>query len=159
MNPSMQTALNTFGFGSELFLNGVAKLDDDASARSIADAVNPILWLAGHLLISRKHLLGLFGEERTLSFESKFTDKYDPAAEYPSMSEIKAEWVSVSDALFSKMEQASDADFTREIDWNLPNKDQTVRGAVLFFAYHEGWHLGQAAYARKAMGMDGLVPY
>jgi hypothetical protein len=57
------------------------------------------------------------------------------------------------------MEAAGDDHFAKEIDWNLPNGDKTVRGAILFYTYHEAWHLGQIAYARKGMGMDGLVPF
>ena len=159
MNPSMQTALNTLKFDNHFFLNGIATLDDDTAHRRIADDVNPIIWMAGHLLNSRKYLLDLFGEERALSFESKFKEKYDPSVDYPSMSEIKDAWISISDELFEKMEQASDDHYTKEIDWNLPNGDKTVRGAVLFYTYHEGWHLGQIAYARKGMDMEGLVPY
>lgn len=53
--------------------------------------------------------------------------------------------------------QASDDQYAKEIRWDLPNGDKTVRGALLFYAYHEAWHLGQIAYARKGMGMEGLV--
>jgi hypothetical protein len=159
MTPAMQTALNTLRFDNKLFLELVATLDDDTARRRTADDVNPIIWIAGHLLNSRRYLLGLFGEERTLSFEARLAAKYDPAAEYPSMSDIKSAWIDISDALFTQMEGASDDHYTKKIDWNLPNGDKTVRGAVLFYTYHEAWHLGQIAYARKAMGMDGLVPY
>ena len=115
--------------------------------------------MTGHLLNSRKYLLDLFGDETKLECEMKFREKYDPSVEYPSMSELKDAWVSISDELFTKMQQAGDDHFTKEIDWDLPNKDKTVRGAFLFYAYHEAWHLGQIAYARKGMGMEGLVPY
>ncbi len=159
MHPSMQTCLNTLKFDNEFFLHKIATLDDDAAHQRVAEDVNPIIWIAGHLLNSRKYLLDLFGEERELSFESRFKEKYDPSVNYPSMTEIKDAWVSISDELFAKMEQASDDHFEKQIEWNLPNGDKTVRGAILFFAYHEGWHLGQIAYARKGMGMEGLVPY
>ena len=159
MTPEIQTTYNTLKFGNGFFLGGIATLDDETARRRVGDDVNPIVWMAGHLLNSRKHLLDLFGEERELPWEPKFREKYDPSMEYPSMSELKGAWVSISDELFAKMEQASDDHFTKEIDWNLPNGDKTIRGAFLFFAYHEAWHMGQIAYARKAMGMEGLVPY
>jgi len=159
MDPSMQTCLNTLKFDSHFFLNGIATLDDDTARKRNADDVNPIIWIAGHLLNSRKYLLDLFGEERELPFESKFKEKYDPSVDYPSMAELKEAWVGISDELFARMEEASDDHFTKQIDWNLPNGDKTIRGAVLFYTYHEGWHLGQIAYARKGMGMEGLVPY
>lgn len=159
MDPAMQTVLNTFKLGDALFLNGVATLDDDAARRPVVDNTNAPVWLAGHLLNSRKYLLDLFGEVKELPWESKFGSKYDPSADYPSMTEMKDAWVSISKALFSQMERASDNHFTKEVDWNLPNGDKTVRGALLFYAYHEAWHLGQIAFARRGMGMEGLAPY
>jgi hypothetical protein len=159
MKPSMQTVLNSFRFGNDIFLNGIATLDDAAATRRVVDNTNPTLWLAGHLLMSRWHLLTLFTDTEELPWASKFNDKYDAAVDYPSMSEMKDAWVKVSDALFAQMEQATDDHYSKAIDWNLPNGDKTVRGACLFYSYHEAWHYGQIAYARKGMGMEGLVPY
>lgn len=159
MNPAMQTVLNTFKLGDGMFRAGIATLDDDTARRLVVSNANPVLWLTGHLLDFRKYLLDLFGDVRDLPWESKFREKYDPSADYPSMAELADTWTSISQALFSKIEHADDDDFDKEIDWNLPNNDKTVRGALLFYAYHEAWHLGQIAYARKGMGMEGLIPF
>ena len=155
----MHTSLRTFKIGNSFFLKGIATMDDDAARTQIAGDLNPVLWIAGHLLDCRKYLLDLFGEEREMPFGSIFRDAYDPAVSYPGMQEIKDRWVSISDELFEKMEAASDDFFLKEIDWNLPNGDKTVRGAILFYVYHEGYHMGQIAYAKRGMGMEGLVPH
>lgn len=159
MNASMQTTLNTLQMDNHFFLKGVFTLDDDTARRIVVDNTNPVLWLTGHLLNSRKYLLDLFGDVYELPWEMKFREKYDPSAEYPTMAEMKDAFVTISNTLVEKMQQASDDHFTKTIDWDLPNKDKTVRGAFLFYAYHEAWHLGQIAFARKGMGMEGLVPY
>jgi uncharacterized damage-inducible protein DinB len=158
MNPAMQTVLNTFELDDALFMNGVATLDDDTANLPVVSGTNSVKWLTGHLLNSRKYLLDLFGDSKELPWESKFREKFDPSAEYPSMAELKKAWVEVSDALSTKMKQASDDHYTQAIDWNLPNGDKTVRGALLFYGFHEAWHLGQIAYARKGMGMSALAP-
>ena len=75
------------------------------------------------------------------------------------MAEITEAWTGISSTLFDRMEQASDDYFEKEIDWNLPNNDKTVRGAILFYIYHEAYHLGQIAYALRGMDKDRLVPY
>ena len=159
MDPSMQTSLATFKIGSFFFLDKIADMSEEDARRQIAGDINPPLWLTGHLLDCRKYLLDLFGEEREMPFGTKFREKYDPAADYPTMAEIKAKWVEISDELFEKIEAASDDFFLTPIDWNLPNKDKTVRGAILFYTYHEGYHMGQIAYAKRGMGLEGLVPY
>jgi len=157
MTAAMQTVSNTFELGDRLFHDGVATLVDDDARRIVVDNANPVVWLAGHLLNSRKYLLELFGEDHELPWEPKFREKYDPTAEYPAMSQLADAWTDISESLRSRMARASETDFAREITWELPNGDKTVRGALLFYAYHEAWHLGQIAYARKAMGKEGLV--
>jgi uncharacterized damage-inducible protein DinB len=157
MTPAMQTISNTFELGDRLFREGVATLGDDEARRAVVDNVNPAVWLAGHLLNSRKYLLELFGDARELPWEPKFREKYDPSTEYPAMSQLADAWADISESLRSRMARASEADFAREIAWDLPNGDKTVRGALLFYAYHEAWHLGQIAYARRGMGKEGLV--
>ena len=159
MNAAMQTSLNTFRLNDQLFARGVATIDNETAHRRIAGDVNPIIWMAGHLLNCRKYLLDLFGEERELPNESRFREKYDPDGDYPSMAEITESWTAISSALFDRMEQASDDHFEKEIDWNLPNNDKTVRGAILFYLYHEAYHLGQIGYALRGMDKDRLVPY
>lgn len=157
MLPAMQTVLNTLKLNDHFFQQGIAPLDDETLRRRVADDVNPMIWLAGHLLNGRKYLLDLFGDERALAWESKFGEKYDPSIAYPSIADLAGAWKGISAALFREMEQASDDHYAKAIDWNLPHDDKTVRGALLFYMYHEAWHFGQVAYARKAMGMEGLV--
>jgi len=159
MDAAMETCLNTFKLGSAMFLEGVATMDAETARKRIAGDVNPPLWLAGHLLDHRKYLLDLFGKEQEMPFGLTFREPYDPAKEYPSMEQIKEKWVAISDQLFEKMAAASDDDFATPVDWNLPNGDKTVRGAVLFYIYHEGYHLGQISYTRRGLGMKGLVPF
>ena len=62
-------------------------------------------------------------------------------------------------AFQDKLAQVSESELTKELDYKLPHGDNTVRGALIFFAYHEAWHFGQIAYVRKCLGMEGLVPY
>lgn len=157
MNAAMQTVFNTLKLSDQLFMKGVASLDDDTARRTVVDDTNNIQWLAGHLTVHRKFLLELFGKDHELPWMSKFREKYDPKADYPPLSEIVSHWKRISGDLADLMPQASDDRFDEALDWNLPNGDKTVRGALLFYMYHEAWHLGQIAYARRGMGLEGLV--
>ena len=102
MDPAMGTVLNTLKLDDELFTRAVAGLDDETARRRIADNVNPIIWLVGHLLNHRKYLLDLFGDERPLPWEMKFREKYDPSIEYPKIAELSETWMSISKALFTE---------------------------------------------------------
>ena len=95
MDPAMHTSLKTFKIGSMFFLDGIAGMNEEDARTQIAGDINPPLWLAGHLLDCRKYLLDLFGEEREMPFGSKFRDKYDPSAEYPTLAEIKEQWAEI----------------------------------------------------------------
>ena len=117
------------------------------------------MWMAGHLTSIRYHLLDLLGEKKEFPWPKLFDDGFDAEKDYPEMSKIADAWNEISDAFQEKLAQASESDIAKELDYKLPHGDNTVRGALIFFAYHEAWHFGQIAYVRKCLGMEGLVPY
>ena len=111
------------------------------------------------MTVTRAHVLELFGRKIELPWTEKFRSKFDASTDYPDMAELQGAWNEISAQLFPALEQATDEDLDRKLDYELPHGENTVRGAVVFFTYHEAWHLGQIAFVRKSTGNDGLVPY
>ncbi len=60
-------------------------------------------------------------------------------------------------AIHAALEQASEAQLSAPSPVQLPAVEPTVRGAVAFFGYHEGYHVGQMGYLRKWLGHPSLV--
>ena len=159
MNPSIATVAALYKMDNSFFQNGIGNLDNETAMKKVSDSTNPIMWMAGHLTSIRYHLLNLLGEKKEFPWPKLFDDGFDTEKYYPEMSKIADAWHDISDAFQEKLAQASESDLTKALDYKLPHGDNTVRGGLIFFAYHEAWHFGQMAYVRKCFGMEGLVPY
>jgi len=149
-----------FEFNNKLYINGIFELDDDTARKRISDNANPIIWLAGHLTMTRTHILELVGSDRAENpWYKLFRKAYDPEVEYPGLAEIKKFWGTVSDPMIEKMRELTPGEMARDIGYDLPHQRRDLAGGLVFWIYHESWHLGQIAYIRKCLGMEGLVPY
>lgn len=159
MDKSIAALAGLFKFDDTLFLEKVSSLDDKALDTRVADSVNSARWLAGHLTSTRIYLLGLMGAKLEYSWTSLFSEKYDPAKQYPVIADIKEAWMATSEELGKRLAGVTEEDLVKPIEPNLPHGDKTIRGAITFFAYHEAWHIGQIAFLRRQLDMDGVVPY
>ncbi len=159
MASSIRTVIDLLKMGNSLFMEKIGTLDNETAGKRVSDKANSILWMAGHLCSTRAHMLELVGGKADLPWQKLFTEEFDASKDYPEMATIRDAWVSVSDQFFEKVEAVSEDALSKALEYELPHGNNTVRGAIVFFAYHEAWHLGQIAYARKCMNMDGLVPY
>jgi uncharacterized damage-inducible protein DinB len=129
--------------------------DDEACARPRGEGGPSIVWTIGHLLSYRIFMLKRFGSELDDPYAEKFRDA--PAtdgSDYPSMAELRAAWEAVSgdfmDAVSSLSEEQLDAPL--EDGWH---EEQVLRDQVVFFAWHEGYHMGAIGQVRKALGLLG----
>lgn len=159
MNPSIAAVLELYKFDNSLFLDRIGSLENQLVIKRITENSNPIIWISGHLTNTRYHVLELLGTKIEFPWPKIFEHGFDPATEYPDISKIKDSWIEISDKLIEKVEQVADSHLLKELHYKLPHNDNTVRGAIIFFAYHESWHLGQISYIRKCLELDGLVPY
>ena len=159
MEQALTDVSNIFKFNDTLFAEKVATLDKKATDTRIAGDVAPAIWIAGHLTNYRVHLLELFGTKREFKWAPLFQKPYDASESYPSMSELKDIWMNVSSELHETLAQATEEQLSAPLKYELPHGNNTLRGAFTFFYYHEAWHLGQLAYIRRGLGMEGLVPY
>lgn len=159
MHESISAAAKLLKFDNDLFLNKIANLEEKTANARINDNVSPVRWIAGHMTSTRAHVLQLLGGKFDVPWGSKFQDKYDPSVDYPGMSELRGAWTEISAQLFSRLEQAGPDILEEKLDYELPHGENTVAGAVVFFTYHEAWHLGQISLIRKSHDMEGVVPY
>jgi hypothetical protein len=159
MSQAIKTIAALYQFDNGLFPERIGGLSNDQVMKRVSDSANPILWIAGHLAGVRFHLTGLLGGTQEFPWQQLFDKPFDQSKSYPTISEISTAWNQVANDVVTKMNQASDDLLSKALEYNLPHGDHTVRGACIFFAYHESWHFGQIAYIRKCLDLDGLVPY
>lgn len=157
MGKAIDDVRSLFQFNNVVFLEKVGDLEDAIASRRPMKEVNPIIWMVGHMTTTRNQALGLVGKPVQLSWASAFDKPYDPTAAYPSMSEVKTAWSEVSNRLHKALDKVDSDKLDKKIKLGAPVAREAVRGGVIFFLYHEAWHLGQVSYAMRGLGMDGLI--
>ncbi|MFZ0744802.1 MAG: DinB family protein, partial [Terracidiphilus sp.] len=83
--------------------------------------------------------------------------KLPEPAQFPSPQEIVQGWQEVSSKLTTALESASDEVLSAPTPEKSPSFDGKVSGMVSFLAFHEAYHVGQAAYLRCWLGRAGIV--
>lgn len=59
--------------------------------------------------------------------------------------------------MVARLEELTEAELSAPAPRSFAIPDRSVRGAITFLAYHEGYHIGQMAFLRKWLGFPGLV--
>ena len=156
MTASGQTLMGVFGMTDFLMPVVLEDLsDEDARKRSRGEEGPSIAWTVGHLLNYRIYVMNLLGEERDNPYDEKFGNAAaTDGSGYPSMAELRDAWDSVAedfrDALASKSEE--ELDYVSE---GGAHDEKSLRDQVVFFAWHEGYHMGALGAIRKSMGLLG----
>ena len=144
----------TFEMNHYLFGQAIKGLSEDTVAKRPNDQVNPMLWIAGHLVHERCFLLSLLGEESEVLWAKEFGrgSKLREIADYPSWQTILEEWEKRTTSLMPLLDTVSENILLRITDLGLPFSNATVARATTFLAMHESYHIGQMGYLRKLLG-------
>ena len=70
---------------------------------------------------------------------------------------VLSAWRDVSGALTRAMTEATEIQLVAPAPRAFPIADKSVLGALTILTYHEGYHLGQIALLRKALGVARLI--
>lgn len=128
--------------------------DEDARKRARDDEGPSIAWMVGHLLHYRHHVMELLGAERENPWKEQFADAdATDGSDYPTVAELRDAWQRVADDFAEVMASTTDADFQRPVDG--AHEEQTLRDQIVFFAWHEGYHMGALGAQLKRLGYLG----
>jgi uncharacterized damage-inducible protein DinB len=159
MDPVVASAQDTFGINSKLYTAAVEGLSYEELHRRAGPESSPILWIAGHALVSRYSLLQLLGGKDSSPWSKLFSrgsQVIDPD-DYPPLEEILNSWARVGDRLNEVLSALGEEELAKKSPRKFPFEDESIRGAIAFLAFHETFHIGQMAYLRKWLGYEGLV--
>lgn len=147
--------MGTFGMTDYLIPLVLEDLtDEDARQRARGDEGPSIAWTVGHLLHYRHHVMGLLGAERENRWAEQFADaEATDGSDYPTVQELQAAWELVADDFAQVMVSTSDADFERTAEG--VHDEKTLRDQVVFYAWHEGYHMGAMGAQLKRLGYLG----
>ena len=156
MSGSVKTLMGLYGmtdFLMPLVLDDLS--DEDARKRSRGEEGPSIVWTVGHLLNYRIYVLNLLGKERENPYDEKFGNAAaTDGSDYPSVGELCEAWKSVGDDFRNVLTSKSEEEFDFVSEGGA-HDEKSLRDQVVFFAWHEGYHLGALGAIRKSLGLLG----
>jgi len=142
------------------FLNALEDISDEESNIRISSNLNPIKWVAGHLLNSRYIIVNILtGRPRNEFYYSLFKRGSSNVINntYPSILEIKEDWINISQTLMFALRNASEESLLSPSPFPTTNSDGTILGLVAYFGIHEDFHIGQLSVLRKLIGKEAML--
>lgn len=134
----------------------VAGLSADEWRTRPNDHSNAMLWIVGHIVWARSRSLQFLGSSWTRPWLPLFARgaKLVDSPEYPTPEEVVLAWKDVGACLTSALESADAETLSAPAPEKSPSFDGKISGMVSFLAFHETYHVGQAAYLRRWLGHD-----
>jgi len=157
---SIAHSAESYRFNSDLLVSAVKDLSPEEWLKRPNGTSNHIAWIVGHVIWSRKAILARLGTEWSAPWLGLFArgNKLDESAAYPSPDTLMGAWREVSVALKSAMENVPEEALAQPAPQpGPPSADGKLSGTIRFMAYHETYHVGQAAYLRCWLGHKGLM--
>ena len=159
MDPLVSQSFQLYGITTALVERAVRDISDQEAAQRVEGNSNCMLWLFAHLTAVRCSLAGMLGVQKNVPWRQYFGKgaKGDEFSKYPTMAEVRQVWQEITPLLVDALETARDEQLSAPAPRDFPIPDKSIRGAILFLAFHESYHVGQMSYLRKCLGKDGLV--
>ena len=157
---TIATAAQEYSFNNRFLENTLKDLEPEEWLRRPDDKGNHLAWIVGHLIWSRKAILRRLGTEWDLPWLGLFArgEKLDAEAAYPSAQALLDGWKEASGKLSEALENATEAMLNAPAPQpGPPSADGKVSGTISFMAWHETYHVGQAAYLRSWLGHKGMM--
>ncbi len=155
----ISTAAHAYRQNAALLNKTFDGLTDEEWLSSPKPSSNPVLWILGHVVWARSMALKLLGspwERPWLSLFARGAGILDPS-QYPPAEEMVRDWQEISASLTAVLEGATDEVLSAPAPEKSPSFDGKVGGMVTFLAFHEAYHVGQAAYLRCWMDRSQIV--
>ncbi len=147
-------AAGSFRMNAELFEKSIAGLDPEEWNSCPNASSNALIWIAGHIVWARSRALTFMGAEWSRPWLPLFARgaKRVDLSEYPVPEEVAAAWHDVKARLNVALEQISVETLSAPGPERVPSFDGKMSGLLSFFALHESYHVGQAAFLRCWLG-------
>ena len=159
MSRLIQPLIDIFDFNTMTVSLVLADLDnEDAGRRMRQGEGSSITFLTGHLISTRHVMLQLVGAADDNPYLETFGTDAKPrdAEDYPDISELKSVWDGLTERFGSALTEAGDELLLSEPPSRYPVPDNTVRGALMFLAWHESYHVGQIGILRTELGYPAV---
>ncbi|MBL4703163.1 MAG: DinB family protein [Flavobacteriales bacterium] len=141
-----------------LFNNCIDGINEEQAWERANENVNPIIWMAGHLVGTRMSMSSFGGFEPDNSFDGFFghDQKLDTSKTYPSLAAIKEAWNDISEKISKGIGNMPQEAWASPSPSKMPIADDTMAGFMAFLMHHEAYHIGQMGILRKFAGAKAM---
>jgi hypothetical protein len=159
MDQAIEHVLGLMDVVDNLYAKALHGLAPSELTRSPSPNSNPMLWMAGHLAQSRARLARMLGVEQEVPWPSLFQRGAPPPGSeaYPALAEVRQAWENAGTALRARLRTMTNDELFADLQVKIPSTDGTLRGAIVFALFHEGYHVGQMGYVRRTLGREGIA--
>ncbi len=147
-----------FLFHTNLFKNVLLDISDEESNIQVQSNLNPIKWVAGHVINTRLVMMqAITGQGADVKYSKLFgrgsSNIIDPNV--PTIAEILEKWEEVSSNI-NFIDNLTNAFLLSKTNFQTPIPDTTNLGFLAFIASHESMHIGQLSILRKLLNKEAM---
>jgi hypothetical protein len=158
--------LDQFDLHNLLYNNVIADISDAESNKCVADPMNGVKWLAGHLLWAQHNLANIAGVKLDLPWRDHFHTKQGgspedfnaPKSELPTLQQVKDKWNEFALLIRTGLENLPDEALNTVIEVKHPIApfDNTLAGLWAFINHHQAYTIGQIGILRRGLGKEAM---
>ena len=142
---------------TRLFFNALEGVDDELANRRVLDEVNPIIFIACHLMEARFAIARTVGSEAVAPYRELLdVDDISEIQEYPPLEGVRRAWAEVSESLEMLLPAATEETLAGPPTYPYPVDDPTALGGIAFLLQHESYHIGQLGLLRRGLGLPAM---
>lgn len=162
---SKKNLLAGYVLQSKWFSNGLEGFTDMQTNKRIHPMMNHVKYLAGHLLSAQYGYAQIAGVSVVKKWEELFAPQGKSKAmddyPYPTLEEIKADWVKLYEVVQPGLEDLPDESLQLELDYSPVGGfgilDNTLGDLWTFLNMHQAYHLGQIGILRRGFGLAPMA--
>ncbi|MDB5131914.1 MAG: DinB superfamily protein [Mucilaginibacter sp.] len=158
--------LDQFDLHNLLYNNVIADISDEESNKCVADSMNGVKWLAGHLLWAQHNLANIARVKLDLPWRDHFHTKQGgspedfnaPKSELPTLQQVKDKWNEFAPLIKTGLENLPDEALNTVIEVKHPIApfDNTLAGLWAFINHHQAYTIGQIGILRRGLGKEAM---
>jgi hypothetical protein len=154
-----ERALQALEFNRTCTNNLLKDFPEDKGTFQPSPHCNHAIWIMGHLAVTDEWMHGMIAEVKTKlpeSYGKLFgyqTQPQSSAKAYPSFAEVKKNYQAARDNLLKAAHAVSDEALCKPLGEKGGGFVSDGLDALHKSAWHEGWHAGQLATVRRALGL------
>ena len=157
MDPVARPIIALYGLSNSILAAGISDLSDEhAKARSRGGTGPSISWTIGHLCHHKIKVLELLGRPQENPFASTFENAATDGAGYPPLADLAASFSALTSELCTALAFSADR-LEAAMPGAGPHDEKRILDTVLFFAWHEAYHLGAIGTIRREQGRRAIA--